>query len=60
MCYESEGLFRKLRAFEHLRRDKQEAEAARQTAEQRAVPKQCAPAAAPNEQPEVEQLAGTA
>ena len=29
MCYESDGLFRKLRAFEQLRKDREKAEAAR-------------------------------
>jgi hypothetical protein len=29
MCYESDGLFRKLRAFEQLRKDREKAEVAR-------------------------------
>ena len=29
MCYESDGLFRKLRAFEQLRKDREKVEAAR-------------------------------
>jgi hypothetical protein len=40
MCYESEGLFRKLRAFEQLRTDREKAEAARaEAARQSAKPK---------------------
>ena len=53
MCYESDGLFRKLRAFENMRRDRQKAEAARQAAKRPAVREQPAPAAIPSR--EVEQ-----
>jgi len=46
MCYESEGLFRKLRAFEQLRKDREKVEAARtEGARQPAKPK--APAKEP-------------
>ena len=39
MCYESDGLFRKLRAFEQLRNDREKAEVARtETARQSAKP----------------------
>lgn len=45
MCYESEGLLRKLRAFEHLR--KKRAEAARRVAKQPDPPEKPAPVSVP-------------
>jgi len=40
MCYESDGLFRKLRALERMRKDNQKTEAAREVAKQPPAPPQ--------------------
>lgn len=48
MCYESEGLVRKLRAYEQLQRDRQKAEAARRAAKEPPAPAQPSPAVTPS------------
>ena len=48
MCYETEGLFRKLRAIQEMRKARREAETVRESAPREAQP---APAPATSRQP---------